>query len=63
MIKNAVEDHRFKGLKRSEKLTISIGISTCPHVKIKEQDDLIRLADEALLRAKDEGRNRILIFE
>ncbi len=63
MIKSAVEEYRFKGLKRSSKLTISIGISACPHKKIKEQDDLIRLADEALLRAKDEGRNRILIFE
>lgn len=63
MIKNAVEEHRFKGLKRSSKLTISIGISACPHKKIKDQDDLIRLADEALLRAKDEGRNRILTFK
>ncbi|HEB02964.1 MAG TPA: sensor domain-containing diguanylate cyclase [Nitrospirae bacterium] len=63
MIKNAVEEHRFKGLKRSANFTISIGISACPHKKIKDQDDLIRLADEALLRAKDEGRNRILVFE
>ena len=41
------------------KITISLGVATFPHPQIKKLDDLIRLADDALLESKREGRNRI----
>lgn len=44
-------------------LTISVGISTCPGRAAAGADDLIRLADEALYRAKTAGRNRVMVSE
>ena len=40
-------------------LTVSIGVSTFP-TDNKEIDGLIKKADDALYRAKDEGRNGVV---
>lgn len=59
-----VRAHKFKDLKKKAKITISLGVSAYPyHKKIKTQDDLIRLADDALLTAKKKGRDRALVHE
>lgn len=42
--------------------TLSVGIATYP-VHAQTVEELIRCADLALYRAKDEGRNRALVFE
>ncbi|MBN1962099.1 MAG: diguanylate cyclase [Deltaproteobacteria bacterium] len=42
-------------------LTASIGIVLYPNPKVKKTDDLIRLADNALYKAKKDGRNRIVV--
>ena len=44
-------------------LTLSIGISTAiPHDEM-QYDELINQADIALYQAKDEGRNRVVVYE
>jgi len=43
------------------RVTISLGIASCPHPQINSVDDLIRLADNALYEAKKNGRNRVEI--
>ncbi len=49
--------------KDSEKLkvTISLGVASYPDPRVESLDDLIKLADDVLLEAKSEGRNRIQV--
>ncbi len=58
-IRLAVEDMVFGGELKPLQLTISAGVATFPDPEIKTIDDLIRVADHALYRAKDAGRNRV----
>jgi two-component system cell cycle response regulator len=58
-IRKIVEKHSFRCLRNKEKLTVSIGISACPHDRIRTHDDLISYADKALFTAKNSGRNRV----
>jgi two-component system, cell cycle response regulator len=44
-----------------ERVTISIGIANMPHSLIKNAADLFHAADQALYRAKANGRNRVEI--
>jgi diguanylate cyclase (GGDEF)-like protein len=55
----AVSDLRFPGEYHDIRLTISLGVATYPHNKIRTVDDLIREADRALYNAKEKGRNRV----
>lgn len=41
------------------KVTISIGIANVPHSQVKDGEELYRAADQALYRAKANGRNRV----
>jgi diguanylate cyclase (GGDEF)-like protein len=41
-------------------VTASMGVAAIPHERAKRVEDLIRLADDALYRAKREGRNRVV---
>jgi diguanylate cyclase (GGDEF)-like protein len=45
------------------RMTISAGVSTYPHPRIKNPEMLVRLADEALYAAKSAGRNRVVRFD
>jgi len=63
-ILKAVEGHRFQGLPENERVTISIGIASIPEDReIDNWEKLIKYADEALYRAKRNGRNRIELSE
>jgi two-component system cell cycle response regulator len=42
-------------------LTCSIGVSSYPSTTINTVDDLFARADEALYRAKADGRNRVCL--
>lgn len=58
-LRTAVKDLRFTGEFAEIRLTISLGVATYPHNKIRTVDDLIREADRALYNAKEKGRNRV----
>jgi diguanylate cyclase (GGDEF)-like protein len=41
-------------------ITVSIGIACLPDLPVQTPDDLLRAADRALYRAKQDGRNRVV---
>lgn len=48
---------------RRIKVTVSVGVSLYPSRDIKTKDQLLKAADEAVMRAKSEGRDRICVFQ
>ncbi len=57
-IRAAVENHHFEGLPEAGNITVSIGVTTL-FEDVKDMDGLIKMADDALYRAKANGRNRV----
>lgn len=43
--------------------TMSCGVGASPHPKVKDQEGLLRAADDALYVAKETGRNRVVRFD
>jgi two-component system cell cycle response regulator len=58
-IRERIEARMFESTGHSLLLTTSIGVATFPSARVASMDDLIARADEALYRAKAEGRNRV----
>lgn len=58
-LRQLISDLKFKDINR--RLTASFGISTWPCELIKNSDDLITCADNALYSAKREGRNKVCL--
>lgn len=59
-VRERVAEHPFPDPSgRTLRLTTSIGIATFPGPRIDSVEDLVARADEALYRAKAEGRNRV----
>ena len=47
----------------SLRVTASLGLSGYPSRAVASAEQLVRCADEALYRAKREGRNKIAIYQ
>lgn len=60
-LRKAVEDSSVTDGERTVRVTISAGGAACPNQNARREEDLIQLADEALYRAKNGGRNRVEI--
>ena len=59
-LRELFESHAFAQARGvTVRLTTSIGVSSFPGFGIESVDDLFAAADQALYRAKSEGRNRV----
>lgn len=47
----------------THKITVSLGVAVFPSRDIKAKDHLVKAADRALYQAKQEGRNRICVYQ
>ncbi|MBN2795842.1 MAG: diguanylate cyclase [Clostridia bacterium] len=61
-IREAVETMSVDGIDNL-RLTISIGLCICEHLAFHSLDELYHRADKALYRAKENGRNTVIICE
>lgn len=63
-VRNKVESEKFfkEEVQPAGKVTISIGTATFPDDAIKF-NDIIEKADKALYRAKNSGRNQVIVYE
>ncbi|MGB2706020.1 MAG: GGDEF domain-containing protein [Candidatus Omnitrophota bacterium] len=59
-IRKAVAEHTIKAYDESLRITVSMGVSSCPEDS-KGLDELIENADKALYEAKRQGRNRVCL--
>ncbi|MGE0787176.1 MAG: diguanylate cyclase [Sandaracinaceae bacterium] len=48
---------------KSERITVSVGVALYPSRGVASRDALLKAADRALYRAKDDGRDRICVFQ
>lgn len=58
-IRVSVQECRFSGAHSPLSLTVSLGLANFPAQNCTSVDDFIKLADDALYRAKANGRNRV----
>jgi diguanylate cyclase (GGDEF)-like protein len=56
-----VESHKFLITENALNITISIGAASYPIHDIKTERDLLRAADTSLYRAKNTGKNRVVV--
>lgn len=62
-IRTAIETFPFYGREQQPegKVTVSIGVASCPE-NAKTKEELVRLADEALYKAKSFSRNKVELY-
>ncbi len=53
---------KIKAKGKKVQVTISVGLAS-PYKSAKDPSDVIKLADQALYEAKDQGRNCVVIWE
>ncbi|MCE5194085.1 MAG: sensor domain-containing diguanylate cyclase [Nitrospiraceae bacterium] len=61
-LRTAFNKYKFKSLVTKHRIAVSIGIASYPNKKVKKEDDIITLADNAMLLAKKKGKDSIAIF-
>jgi diguanylate cyclase (GGDEF)-like protein len=57
-----IRKYQFYALKNGERITVSVGIACSSDTRIKNPDNLITFADDALFTAKKKGRDQIAIY-
>lgn len=60
-MRRAIEDSAILDGDKTVRVTISIGGAAYPNQNVENEDALVSLADQALYRAKETGRNRVII--
>jgi two-component system, cell cycle response regulator len=58
-VRMSIESSRFPGEMEDVRISFSIGVAVHPGTGVESVEDLIREADNALYRAKKNGRNRV----
>ena len=61
-LRSSVENYNFEYNGVSAKVTVSIGL-TMNYAKFTNSADILKSADEALYKAKESGRNRVILYE
>ncbi|MDP9204646.1 MAG: diguanylate cyclase [Gemmatimonadota bacterium] len=62
-LREKVEGHTFSYAGGTLRRTMSCGVASSPHPRVKDQEALLRAADDALYVAKETGRNRVVRFD
>lgn len=62
-IRQGIQQLAFAKKLQQLKISISMGVAVYPAPGVDTIDDIIRVADEALYRAKSEGRNRVVTLQ
>lgn len=62
VLRSFIAAYKFQGVKEERGLSVSIGVSSYPGNNIKNTDELITCADDALYIAKKSGRNRVVAY-
>ena len=61
-IRKAAEEHIYKFKELLVRITVSAGVASYPaNAQVREENDLLRAADQALYRAKQVSRNRVIV--
>lgn len=60
-IRKNVEEFEFMYNNERLKVTVSVGLASYPQEGITNEDDLLKAADLALYKAKELGRNRVVV--
>jgi len=61
-IRKTVEEYAFKSDDLVLNVTISIGVVSHDHPDVQDAKTFIECADKALYKAKEEGRNRVVVY-
>jgi len=61
-VRQAINGTKFSGVLASLAITVSMGIATLPTPDCTSVDNFIKMADDALYRAKSNGRDRMEYF-
>src|SRR6266498_1711462 len=62
-LRKAVEGHRFVYEGTHIPVTISVGLSVLPNPAVKDANDIVGFADQALYKSKNGGRNRVTVYK
>ena len=62
-LRKAVEAHRFEYSGTHIPVTISVGVAVLPNPAVKDANDLVLFADQALYKSKNAGRNRVTVHQ
>jgi diguanylate cyclase (GGDEF)-like protein len=62
-LRKAVESHSFDYEGTIIPITISVGVAGLPNAAVKDVTELVAVADQALYKSKNAGRNRVTIHK